>query len=362
MMDPKLVAASVIVTAILALASSLSVEQFPNGLNDVPETIIENTDFSFGDNNQENENNRLVTLDRTTGVETYQTDEDVAHTLEMAKRYTSSHLYSSNGFPKDSDQSEKVAHKTKRRIIGTDQRYRISSIYTYFHPYCAIGQLINRYGVGYCTVFLIGPHHAVTAGHCVYNTTTKTYYKNLDVRIGRTCYFKRGTHADVVNVTLYQQFLNNGDNRYDLALLLLDSRDINSTCHLGFAYRDPMPKVKASVCGYPYDKRGSSGIRRTYDCMYCGNGIAAVPCFTVAGKRVCEDRYIIHSCDTIAGMTGGPLMTSQHSLNQAAPVAYGVNSGYLSIFNRATRFSRAKFHAICKWLRDNGGVCEITYN
>ena len=363
MMNPKLVALTVIVTAILAQASGLPVDQFLNGVNDVPETLIENMGFSYSDNNEGNENSRLVTLDRSNGVETYQTDEDVASTLKMAKSYTSSHLYSSNGVPKDSDQSGKVADKTKRRIIGTDHRYRISYLYTFFHPFCAIGQLSNAYGRGFCTVFLIGPYHAVTAGHCVYNTTTKRYYRNLDVNIGRTCYTKRGIHADVNHVTLFKEFRKKGDNRYDIALLVLDHRDINSTCYFGIGYRDPMPKVNASVCGYPYDKRAIPlGFYKTYDCMYCSNGQAAVPCITLNGTRVYEDRYIIHSCDTIAGMTGGPLMTKEHSRNQVRPIAYGVNSGYLSIFNRATRITKSKFHAICEWLRDRGGVCKITYD
>ena len=206
---------------------------------------------------------------------------------------------------------------------------------------------------------MIGPHHAITAGHCVYNTTTQRYYRNLDVYIGRTCY-RRGIHADVLNVSLYTAFKYGGDLRYDIALLLLDSRDISSNCYLGFAYRDPMPIVNASVCGYPYDR---TYWYHSYDCMYCSDGRAAVPCSVVNGRVVCEDRYIIHSSDTYVGMTGGPLMTNEHFRTRKVYLSYGVNSGTLTLrgtrYNRATRFTREKFLDTCLWLVANGGVCNI---
>ena len=337
-MDRKLAAISLIAAAILALASSVPVEGVPE---------------------DETEDSRMMTLDRSNGEETYQTDKEVARTLEMANTYKSSNLFNVHNIPEDSDPSEEMPDKTKRDIIGRDSRYRIYS--TLLAPLCAIGELSSSRGVGYCTVFMIGPHHAITAGHCVYNTTTRRYYRNLDVYIGRTCY-RRGIHADVLNISLYTEFRLLGDLRYDIALLLLDSRDISSTCYLGFAFRDPMPIVNASVCGYPYDR---TYWYHSYDCMYCSDGRAAVPCGIVNGRAVCEDRYIIHSSDTYVGMTGGPLMTNEHFRTRKVYLSYGVNSGTLTLrgtrYNRATRFTKKKFVDTCLWLRNNGGVCNVTF-
>ena len=330
-MDHKLAVVSLITAAILALASSVPV------VEGVPE--------------DETENSPMMTLDRTNGKETYQTDEEAARTLEMAKRYKSSELYN---IPEDP--SEETPDKTKRDVIGRDSRYRINSASS--SPLCAIGQLSYSSGVGYCTVYMIGRHHAITAGHCVYNTTTKSYYRNLDVYIGRTCN-QRGIHADVLSISLYTAYKNLGDRRYDIAFLLLDSRDISSSCYLGFAYRDPMTIVNASVCGYPYDK---TYWYHSYSCMYCSDGKAAVPCRFVNFEIVCEDRYIIHSSDTYAGMTGGPLLTNEHFRTRNVYLAYGVNSGTFTIcatrHNRATRFTKKKFADICLWLRNNRGVCN----
>ena len=103
-MDRKLAVISLIAAAILALASGLPVEELPT------------------DENHETENNRMMTLDRTNGEETYQNDEEVARTLEMANTYKSSNLFNVHTIPEDSDPSEETPDKTKRDIIGRDSR------------------------------------------------------------------------------------------------------------------------------------------------------------------------------------------------------------------------------------------------
>ena len=72
--------------------------------------------------------------------------------------------------------------------------------------------------------------------------------------------------------------------------------------------------------------------------MYCSNGLDVVMYNFEWKKSVRRQiHYSLISCDTIAWITGGHLMTKEHSRNQVRPVAYGVNSGYLSIHNQATR-------------------------
>lgn len=344
--------------AIWTLASSLPTEETPakNG----GETPLEEKDFSSRYSKETIEEHRMMSLDRTNGEESYQTDEEVIRILEIARAQNSSFLYSSPSAPGNSGPEQEQGDRERRAIIGSDNRYRISS--TSHHPACAIGELVSSRGTGYCTVFRIGPYHAITAGHCVYNTTTRRYYTNLDVYFGRTCY-TRGDHADVLRVSLYTAYRVRGDLQHDIALLLLDRYDLpdrysSNACILGFAYQQPMPTITASVCGYPYDR---TYWYHQYDCMYCSDGIARRACFRIGRTVICNDNYIAHTSDTFAGMDGGPLMTNRHP-GIRNYIAYGVYAGWVRLngvlYNRSTRFTVQKFTDICLWLRANGATCN----
>lgn len=63
----------------------------------------------------------------------------------------------------------------------------------------------------------------------------------------------------ISEVLVYQQYRNSGDEDYDIACLLLSASIVN---WMGFAYRDPMPRVSAEICGYPGDQV------RGYNCFY----------------------------------------------------------------------------------------------
>ena len=69
-----------------------------------------------------------------------------------------------------------------RSIIGRDDRLPVNDRSMYRIPYCAIGYLESG-----CTAAFIGPNHALTAAHCVYNKYTKTYETNLDLWRRQTC-------------------------------------------------------------------------------------------------------------------------------------------------------------------------------
>ena len=117
------------------------------------------------------------------------------------------------------------------------------------------GELISSTRRDYCTVYMINPHHDITSGHCVYNTTSKEYFTDLY----RCHHWKelhpiRGVHADVLKVSMNTVYKLNGNRCYDYALLLLNSCQIESNCYLHLTYQKPPPTFTAFVCGYPYDK------------------------------------------------------------------------------------------------------------
>lgn len=60
-----------------------------------------------------------------------------------------------------------------------------------------------------------------------------------------------GMRYTISEVLVYQQYRNSGDEDYDIACLLLSASIVN---WMGFAYRDPMPRVSAEICGYPGDQ------------------------------------------------------------------------------------------------------------
>ena len=69
-------------------------------------------------------------------------------------------------------------------VIGEDTRQQVLN--TTDHPFRTVG-LISMDG-GSCTGTLIGPHHVLTAGHCVYNIETDQWYQNLDFTPGQEGY------------------------------------------------------------------------------------------------------------------------------------------------------------------------------
>ena len=336
-MDRRLAVVLLFAGAFLALASS-----FPAKRSQYSRETIEES--------------RMMTLDRRNGEVSYQTDEEVTVTLDLTESSDPSTLFTSPSMPSDNDTQE-LDGRGKRAIVGSDNRFRIHS--TRSHPLCAIGELISSGGNGYCTVYMINSHHAVTAAHCVYNATSKRYYTNLDVAIGRTCY-QPGVRADVLKVSLYRAYEQSGDKRYDIALLQLDSSQINATCYLGVAYQNPTPVFVSSVCGYPYDKQYWY---HSYDCMYCSNGIADRFCLNITGVKVCYDDFIIHTTDTTGGMNGSPLLTNKHP-GSSLYISYGVSGGWYTYpngvrLNRAVAFTPKKVIDVCLWLRANGGVCRF---
>ena len=110
------------------------------------------------------------------GVEYVQTDAEVIRALENVPLDKSSSFLTYPHYSVIEEQKEYANHK--RQVIGYDDRRPAS------YPTCAV-----RYLSTGCTAFLIGPHHAITASHCVYNCSTNTLTNgtDLDLHIGSNC-------------------------------------------------------------------------------------------------------------------------------------------------------------------------------
>ena len=112
---------------------------------------------------EEIERYRWISIDRN-GTETTATDNEVIAILEKVRKSNFSSSVSQPHFPVQTPLDMMVK---KRKVIGTDGRYKHSTV---GNPYCAIGELENG-----CTAFLVGPYHAITAGHCVYDCNARKW-------------------------------------------------------------------------------------------------------------------------------------------------------------------------------------------
>jgi glutamyl endopeptidase len=275
---------------------------------------------------EEIEQHRWISIDRN-GIETTATDNEVIAILEKVRESNSSSSVSQSHFPVQTPLDMMVK---KRKVIGIDGRYRHSSV---GNPYCAIGQLENN-----CTAFLVGPHHAITAGHCVYNCKKREWKSGRGLYLRRNCY-SRGIFMDDVKTWTYKGSACT-ENTKDIAWILLDNTSYNSSCWMGYAYRDSMPIIPGEICGHPVDKP-----EKTHHCLYCSR------CGDIEKT---SSKRLNYTCDSYGGMSGSPVFTAEHD-DTDTQYAYGVHThGGLSS-NKGTRFDSFYFEWTQNWKRNNGG-------
>jgi V8-like Glu-specific endopeptidase len=275
---------------------------------------------------EEIERNRWISIDRN-GTETTATDNEVIAILEKVRKSNFSSSFSQPHFPVQTPLDIMVK---KRKVIGTDGRYKHSTV---GNPYCAIGWLESG-----CTAFLVGPYHAITAGHCVYDCKKRKWKSGRGLYLRRNCY-SRGIFMDAVQTWAYTGSRCIPDTN-DIAWILLDSTSYTSSCWMGYGYRDSMPTIPGEICGYPADKpRGS------YRCLYCSR------CGDI--KKTSSKR-LQYTCDSYGGMSGGPVFTAEHN-DKDYQYAYGVHTHSGQSYNKGTRFNSFYFEWTKQWKDETGG-------
>ena len=230
--------------------------------------------------------------------------------------------------------------RARRYIFGADNREDIINQYVY--PWCAIGQLANG-----CTAAFIGPYHAITAAHCVYDISTSSWRPSwhLNIKRRRNCN-SYGDSMTWTNVHITVGYAYFHKHEYDYALIIYDSSD-PATCYMGMGYYDPWPNVGFSVTGYPADKRASELPGCWYDSMWSS---------TCSSSTTAHDGLtLVYTCDTVLpGMNGAPIHRQQIGTFAGDQVVYGVNA-YQSIYgNFGPRIDQDRFYQIVDWMRASG--------
>ena len=111
-------------------------------------------------------------------------------------------------------------------------------------PWSAVAYISNG-----CTGTFVGPRHVLTTGHCVYNYTTGSWYKNLDVWRAKDCnpdcgHFHKWKMAITVN-----GWARNGLSGYDYAMIVVDQP---SPVSLSLGWWNPIPLGHViNIAGYP---------------------------------------------------------------------------------------------------------------
>ena len=152
------------------------------------------------------------------------------------------------GWEATAGRSKKPGLLTGQTVIGTDDRIQVTP--TTYWPWVTIG----RIDLG-CTGTIVGPRHVITAGHCVYDTDTDTWYYNLDFTPAQD-----GSYAPFGTVAWYAAITTTGwtvnhDRNYDYAMLVLADNIGYTTGYMSYGFDNNLcSNCIVNINGYPGDK------------------------------------------------------------------------------------------------------------
>jgi protease YdgD len=202
-------------------------------------------------------------------------------------------------------------------IIGSDNRVVIEAEDRRWH---AVGRL-NREAGGFCTAVLIAPKEALTAAHCLWDQTRRSWVdpETLHFVPG----YRRGSYLGHARVTRYR--LAQGisiDDRGHPESLLDDWAVLELTLDLrAGAGVEPMPLAEGSerdtFAGLPLASGGYSRDRPHLP-------VKVAPCRALGVIE--HGRLLLHDCDSQAGSSGSPIVVER----DGQLVVIGIQSAVVS--------------------------------
>lgn len=215
-----------------------------------------------------------------------------------------------------------LSNPFSRNVIGHDERVAILN--TTQAPYRMMGQI----QIG-CTGTLVGPKHVLTAGHCVYQVKTDTWYQSLTFYPARQGKFLPYGSIGWEKAFALQGWTSEHDPEFDLALIVLDKEIGKQVGWLPFATAPIGENSQIRITGYPGDKPKGT--------------LWKSECYLKSAMT-----QLHYDCDTLGGMSGSSIVAFR---GHATPVIQGVHTYGLVNENRGTRLTQELVAKIKEWIR-----------
>ncbi|GAX24115.1 hypothetical protein FisN_9Hh368 [Fistulifera solaris] len=265
----------------------------------------------------------------------------------------------STGTPGSSAANEGLAGQVDRKllrdrnliVIGTDTRSIVPD--TTAFPFRAIGSADYNYtkGTSICTVTMISRTSALTAGHCVWRTSTNEPLPMMKVAPGRYVDASTGSMIDPygtwdVDYTTTFQNYKEKDEQFDMAVVTfkpsnrpdLGCSNVYPGDVVGFVGIDRVLGTSSAV----NDPRLASLTVTGYPNDYFGKMVTSNACSREALSG--GSHYIWHFCDTVAGMSGSSFLLPNN-------VAVGVHAhgNWVSSRNGGAVLKDQLFDSVYTW-------------
>lgn len=209
---------------------------------------------------------------------------------------------------------------------GVDNRTRLSSLTagTTRWVWRAIADL------GGCTATMVGPRHAITAGHCIYNRANSAWNTGFNVTPGRAGANWNYDRALVPSAPFTWYFTPvgwrqanppGGTGQFDIGILVISKRLGDATSWMGWwngsdTYLQSTPIWNR---GFPLCASTANGVARADDPGDPGSSVTCTASHLYGDPSPCSignfsrddgtgwTRRLAHGCDASAGQSGSPL-------------------------------------------------------
>lgn len=221
-------------------------------------------------------------------------------------------------------------------VIGPDDRVRVTN--TLAWPYTVQGHMIMLFPNGKRYIgsgTMVGKHHVLTAGHCVYSKDDGGWATQVQFNAAQNDDALPFGSVFAVKLLSVSGWTGNNDRAYDMGMLILQSDLGSQTGWFGvitIPNDDELLRKRVNVTGYPGDKGGQQ----------LWTHADAIKSLTP------ENAY--YDIDTVGGQSGSGVWSTfeGHSGEKVACIhTTGASTG-----NGATRISKSKFDRIVDWMQN----------
>jgi glutamyl endopeptidase len=212
-----------------------------------------------------------------------------------------------------------------RSVIGPDTRHRVDN--TAVYPHSAVVAI--RFTAGhYCSGVMVGRDTVMTAGHCLYNVTAKTWADILSVRPGRNGNRAPLGSCGIRYMVIFTHFKDTGDANYDIGAIKVSCSEPERLGYFGlYTTTANINGTGAIIYGYPTSRDGQQW------------GAADGTISSASRNR------FYYPTDTSGGQSGSAVYFYP-SWGNGGPYAQGVHTVGHGDRNSATRLHRAAFDMI----------------